>query len=127
MDKRYTVDAQIKVGELYNVVQLTVDNEYASNTDPTIFTAKNVTEGDFERVFEVSNPVVNNGDAVAQWLLSWIQRRVSYEVTVRGDPALDMLDTVQINDIYGINNNAILTQLDYTYDGGLECDAAAIR
>lgn len=120
-------DAQIKVGELYNVVQLTVDNEYASNTDPTIFTAKNVTEGDFERVFEVSNPVVNDGDTVAQWLLSWIQRRVSYEVTVRGNPALDVLDTVQINDIYGINSNAILTQLDYTYDGGLECDAAAIR
>lgn len=112
-------DAQIKVGQLYNVVELTVND--------TVYTAKNVGEGDFERIYEVTNPLANDGNAVAQWILGWVQRRVSYEVTTRGNPALDLLDTVQINDVYGVNGNAVLTQLNYSYDGGLECDAAAIR
>lgn len=120
-------DAQIKVGQLYNVVQLTVGNEYVENAEDVVYTAKNVATDDFERVYEVSNPCVNDGNAVAQWILGWIQRRVSYEVTTRGNPALDLLDTVQIDDIYGVNGLAVLTQLDYSYDGGLECDAAAIR
>lgn len=120
-------DAQVKVGQLYNVVQLTVGNEYVESNEDAVYTAKNVAADDFERVYEASNPCVNDGNAVAQWLLGWIQRRVSYEVTTRGNPALDLLDIVQIDDIYGINGLAVITQLDYSYDGGLECDAAAIR
>lgn len=120
-------DTQVKVGQLYNVVRLTVGNEYVEGAEEAIYTASNIATDDFERVYEVSNPVVNDGNAVAQWILGWIQRRVSYEVTARGNPALDLLDTVRIDDIYGVNGSAILTQLDYTYDGGLECDAAAIR
>lgn len=112
-------DAQVLVGQLYNVVQLTVSE--------TVYTAKNVAVDDFERIYEVSNPLVVSGDAVAQWILGWVQRRVSYEVTTRGNPVLDLLDTVQIDDIYGVNGRAMLTQLDYIYDGGLQCDAAAIR
>lgn len=119
-------DAQVKVGQLYNVVQLTVGNEYVDAED-AVYTAKNVAVDDFERIYEVTNPLVNDGNAVAQWLLSWMQRRVMYEVTTRGNPALDLLDTVQIDDIYGVNGNALLTQLNYNYDGGLECDAKAIR
>ena len=52
---------------------------------------------------------------------------MSYEATVRGNPAVDLLDTVQINDVYGVNGEAVVTQLNYSYDGGLTCDAAAIR
>lgn len=119
-------DAQVLVGQLYNVVQLTVSNQYTEAED-SVYTAKNVAVDDFERIYEVTNPLVVDGNAVAQWILSWVQRRVSYEVTTRGNPALDLLDTVQIDDIYGVNGRAVLTQLDYTYDGGLQCDAAAIR
>ena len=64
---------------------------------------------------------------MANWLLAWVQRRVSYELTTRGNPALDLLDTAKIDDVYGVNGNAIITQLDYSYDGGLSCDAKAIR
>lgn len=120
-------DAQVKIGQLYNVVQLTVGNEYVDGSEDAVYTAKNVATDDFERVYEVSNPCVNDGNAVAQWILGWVQRRVSYEVTTRGNPALDLLDTVQIDDIYGVNGLAVLTQLNYSYDGGLECDATAIR
>ena len=120
-------DAQVKVGQLYNVVQLTRRDEYQENTEDEVFTAKNIAVDDFERVYEVDNPLVNDGNAAAQWILGWVQRRVSYEVTTRGNPALDLLDTVQIDDVYSVNGKAILTQLDYSYDGGLQCDAAAIR
>lgn len=120
-------DAQVKVGQLYNVVQLTRRDEYQENTEDEVFTAKNIAVDDFERVYEVDNPLVHDGNAVAQWILGWVQRRVSYEVTTRGNPALDLLDTVQIDDVYSVNGKAILTQLDYSYDGGLQCDAAAIR
>lgn len=120
-------DAQIKVGQLYNVVQLTRRDEYLENSEDEVFTAKNVATDDFERIYEVDNPLANDGNAVAQWILGWVQRRVSYDVTVRGNPELDLLDTVQIDDIYDVNGKAILTQLDYSYDGGLECDATAIR
>lgn len=120
-------DAQVKVGQLYNVVQLTRRDEYIENSEDEVFTAKNVATDDFERMYEVNNPVVNDGGAVAAWVLDWVQRRVSYDVTVRGNPALDLMDTVQINDIYGVNGRAVLTQLDYSYNGGLECDAEAIR
>ena len=116
-------DAQVKVGQLYNVVKLVTENE------DTVYFAKNVATDDLERVYEVSNPCVTAelGNQVAAWILAWVQRRVSYEAMVRGNPALDLLDTVQINDVYGVNGEAVVTQLNYSYDGGLTCDAAAIR
>lgn len=120
-------DAQVKVGQLYNVVQLTRRNDYVENAEDEVFTAKNVAADDFERIYEVTNPLVQDGAEVAAWLLGWVQRRVSYDVTVRGNPALELLDTVQIDDIYGVNGKALLTQLNYDYDGGIKCNAEAIR
>ena len=35
-------DAQVKVGQLYNVVQLTRRDEYQENTEDEVFTAKNI-------------------------------------------------------------------------------------
>ena len=120
-------DAQVKVGQLYNVVKLTAGTN--QNGEDIVYYAKNVATDDMERTYEVSNACVTAamGNQVAAWILGWIQRRVSYEVTVRGNPAVDLLDTVQVNDVYGVNGDAVVTQLDYSYDGGLTCDAAAIR
>lgn len=120
-------DAQVKVGKMYNIVKLYGRNEYVEGSEEEETKVGTVDVDDFERVFEVTNPLVNNPTAVANWILSWIQRRVSYEVTYRGNPTLNLLDTVQINDIYGVNGQAIITKLDYEYDGGLESDAAAVR
>ena len=120
-------DAQVKVGEYYNVVRLTSRDEFAEEPEDEVYTAQNVADGDFERIFEVDNPLVNSGQEVANWILSWVQRRVSYEVTTRGNPAIDLLDIVQINDVYGVNGTGVITELNYMYDGGLECDAVAVR
>ena len=118
---------QIKVGKLYNTVILTVSDGYTEDAESQVFTAQNIAPGDFERAYEVSNPVVNDGNAVAQWILGWVERRVTYDAAMRGNPALDLLDTVQIDDAYSVNGNALITELNYTYDGGLDCDATAIR
>lgn len=120
-------EAQVKVGQSYNAVKLTVRDEYAEDPQDVVYTASDVAADDFERVYEVSNPLVVDGDAVAQWILSWVKRRTSYDVSFRGNPALDLLDTVQINDVYGVNGLAVLTKLDLSYDGGLSCDAEGIR
>lgn len=120
-------DAQVKVGKMYNIVKLIQRNEYTEDKDEHVTTAGQIAIDDFERAYEVSNPLVYNASAVANWLLDWIQRRVSYDVTYRGNPTLNLLDTVQINDIYGVNGQAIITKLDYDYDGALESDAAAVR
>lgn len=120
-------DAQIKVGKAYNTVKLTVRDEYLEAPEDVIYTASNAEADDFERAYEVQNPLVNDGEAVAQWILSWVERRTSYNVSVRGNPALDLLDTVQIDDIYNTNGFAILTKLNLTYDGGLSCEAEAIK
>lgn len=120
-------DAQIVVGQLYNVVQLTRRDEYTESAEDEVFTAKNVTANDFERVKEVNNPLANDGAAVAAWILGWVQRRVSYDVSYRGNPALDLLDTVQIDDVYKVNGNAMITEHNFDYDGGLKSNATAIR
>lgn len=123
-------DAQITVGKQYNIVELTAEDAFAEDdAKESVYTAGTVESGDFERVYSVSNPLVaeSMGAMVAQWLLYWIQRRVSYEVTTRGNPALELLDTVQIEDVYGVDGNAVLTELNYEYDGGLECDITAIK
>ena len=119
-------EAQIKIGELYNVVKLTVRDEYNEGAE-TVYTAKNVSEGDYERVFDVQNPLVQDGQTVADWLLGWLQRRTNYDVTYRGNPALDLLDTVQIDDVYKVNGLAVLTEQNMSFDGGLQVDAAAIK
>lgn len=120
-------DAQVKVGQLYNVVKLVTGTD--AEGEDIAYYAKNVATDDMERTYDVSNPCVTAamGNQVAAWILGWIQRRVSYEATVRGNPAVDLLDTVQIDDVYGVNGDAVVTQLNYNYDGGLTCDAAAIR
>lgn len=119
--------AQVKIGQLYNVVELSGWKN--GNGDTPIYRAENITQGDQERVYTATNPCVvpSLGNAVAGWLLGWVQRRISYDVTVRGNPALDLLDTVIIDDIYSVNSAAIITQLNYTFDGGLKCDGNAIR
>ena len=119
--------AQIKVGQLYNSIKLTAGQ--SADGEDVVYYSKNIASDDIERIYEVSNPCVTPalGQQVANWLLAWVQRRVSYELTTRGNPALDLLDTAKIDDVYGVNGNAIITQLDYSYDGGLSCDAEAIR
>lgn len=118
-------DAQISVGERYNVVSLSVRDDFAG-TEAT-YTAKNIEEDESEMIYQVDNPLVNDGNTVAAWLLAWKQRRTSYDLTYRGNPAIDIYDMAKIFDVYDVNESALITQQKYAYDGGLEADMKAIR
>lgn len=126
-------DAQIKIGEYFNYVKLTVTDEYTDDgfgeIKPTtnIYTASNIVEGEIVRPYELDNPLVVKGQDVADWLLSWVERRTRYEFRYRGNPAVDLLDTLQIHDVYGVNANSVLIEHNFSYDGGMVADGKTIK
>lgn len=117
---------KITVGEEINTVELTVRNEYTQNQTETVYTATDRRSTDVPQTAEYENPVVSDGDAVAAWLLSMEKKRLKYQLTERGDPALDIADTVIIYDGYGGSKTALITDRKYTFDGGLKCEMEAI-
>ncbi|MCI8336978.1 MAG: hypothetical protein HFI72_07490 [Peptococcaceae bacterium] len=119
-------DAQIKVGQLYNMVKISVLDSFTEAKDETVYTAGTVGSEEIARIYEISNPLVRDGSC-ADWILAMLQRRVSYEFTYRGDPSLDLLDVLQVNDIYGVNDTSILIEHNFKYDGGLEADGTTIK
>ena len=58
-------DAQVKVGQLYNVVKLVTGVD--AEGEDIVYYAKNVATDDMERMYEISNPCVTAamGDQVA--------------------------------------------------------------
>lgn len=119
-------DAQIKVGQLYNMVELRVLDSFDEKGEEAVYTAGTTNEDGINRIYEISNPLVRDSSC-AEWILSILQRRVSYGFTYRGDPSLDLLDTLQVNDVYGVNDNSILIEHNFNYDGGLEADGTTIK
>lgn len=117
-------EAQIEISNTYNTVKLTVRDEYADTE--TVYTASDIGADDYERADEIANPLVNDGQAVADWLLSGYKNRLRYKVQSRGNPALESGDTVKIHDYYGVNNNALVTGQEFAFDGGLECEVTAV-
>lgn len=68
-----------------------------------------------------SNPCTapSMGAAVAQWLLDGLKMRKHYAVKNRCDPAVEIGDTVRIDDIFANRENAVVTGIDISYDGTL--------
>ena len=69
----------------------------------------------------VSNPCVadENGQAVADWLLAGFKCRKRYAVKNRCDPAVEIGDTLKIWDIFDNRENAVVTGIDLSFNGGL--------
>ncbi len=106
----------------YNAVRLTVDDEYEEFE--STYTASNVADGETVNRWEVSNPLVYDGAAVAAWLLAMKQGRINYDITAeRGNPARELCDTATIYDAYNVNRDAVIIRQEFAYDGTLKCDA----
>lgn len=118
-------DAQIEISNTTNAVKLTVEDEYAETEQ--IYTARNVAEGDYERTEEIDNPLVQDGQAVADWLLAGFERRTKYTVQSRGNPAVDTLNTVRVHDYYGVNSPVLVTKQTFDFKGGLEADVIGVK
>lgn len=85
------------------------------------------TSGSGKNVKTVSNPCAYNGQTVADWLLACYNRRVNYKTPNRGNPAVEIGDTITIYDAYGANGNAAVTNIDLNYNGGLAATTQGVR
>ena len=109
----------ISVSEPVDSVVLNVRNEYAG-------TENTYSAGTGNRVKTVDNPCVANGQAVADWILEQCNRRVKYNKINRGNPAVEIGDTLKIYDAYGENRNAVVTEQILTFDGGMSATTKAV-
>lgn len=111
----------ITISELIDKVVLTSKNEFSGSE-------AEYTAGSGRNTKSVNNPCVapENGDAVAAWLLSQFNRRKHYSVKNRGDLAVEIGDTVNIEDAYKQNGNAAVTGVEIEYNGGISAVTKAL-
>lgn len=114
---------KITVAEKINSVELTVKNEYTEAE--RVWSVTNDSGDTFPQIAEYDNPVANNGIETATWLLSLLQKRITYGITERGNIAREIGDSVIVHDAYGGSRNAIITKQAFTYDGGISCETEA--
>ena len=126
--------SRIDKDTLYNYNGLAVDDYIDKVTlvcnDPILYGGVRTYEaGDGTHPVEVNNPCVadENGEAVAAWLLAGYKRRVRYKVKNRCDPAVEIGDTVQLDDTYGENLNAVVNGVDIRWSGGMYATTRAVR
>ena len=126
-------DSTIDKHALYDYSGITV----ADNVTKVVLTANNPLvyggvrtweAGEGTRKVEVNNPCVHddNGQAVAEWLLAGYRRRISYKVKNRCDPAVEIGDTVKLDDTFGANLNAAVTGIDIVWDGKMYARTEAV-
>lgn len=113
----------VTIAEITDGVNLTVTNEYRTGENGkaarNIYRAGNTETG--KTVVSFRNPCVapENGASVAAWLLSGLRMRKNYAVKNRCDPAVEIGDTLRIDDIFGNRETAVVTGIAIDYDGTL--------
>lgn len=112
--------AGIAVTQFYNCVKLTVRDEFAGTK------AVEYTAGTGTKIKTYSNPCVVDGQAVADWLLAANRRRLQYTPPNRGNPALEVGDTLTIYNAFDEPGTAVLTSQTLNYDGGLSANTEAV-
>lgn len=113
----------ITVSEPLEVVEVEVLNPFLESEEPVIYTA-----GEGHLTETITNPCVapSMGNQVAAWLLERLGRQKRYKVKCRCDPAVEIGDTVRIDDIFGNRGIAIVTALDISYNGSLSATMEAV-
>ena len=113
----------VSISEPADGVSLNASGEYRLDSDGKqiqyIYTAGSQGVGSLVQTF--SNPCVapSMGSAVASWLLAGLKMRKQYAVKNRCDPAVEIGDTVKIDDIFANRENAVVTGIEISYDGTL--------
>ena len=109
----------ISVSERINTVELTVQDPYAQGGAAAVYTATNCAEDESVHSVSITNPCAYSGQAVVNWLLSCYQRRLNYKLQSRGNPLLEISDTVSVQSAFGDVGQCAITGIDIIYDGGL--------
>ena len=91
---------------LINSVEIESRNDYDEDAEEKVYKAQNIAIDEEERKISISNPCVISDD-VAEWVLNLCRYRITYNITERGNPARELIDTVNVADIYGEIRNGI--------------------
>lgn len=108
----------ISVSQPVQKVRLIVRNEFTTDLNGNPRTTETQYEaGSGAKEKSYSNPCIAaaNGQAVANWLLAQNNRRVHYDKPNRGNPAVEIGDTLKIYDAYGENRNAVVTEQTFRF------------
>lgn len=124
---RLAEEPTVGIGEWYNAVKITRTDSYEENAEEESYTLSAAQEGELVVTKEITNDLVNNLQTWAEWALPWIQRRTTFDITYRGNPAIEMCDTVQVYDAFGVNGDALVESHDIQFDGGLSATMTARR
>ena len=60
------------------------------------------------------------------WLLACYQRRLRYSLRSRGNPLLEIGDTVSVESAFGDIGLCAVTGIDMVYDGGLSATVSGV-
>ncbi len=110
-------EPQIKLDQLVVAVEVAIHDD--GEVVDTYRLDNGVAEG---AVIKIDNPLINSlavAQAVAAWRLGQANRRALYEVNWRQNPALDLADTVTVEDAYGADRPAQIIRQEYEYQGAL--------
>lgn len=113
--------AGISISEPIEKVVLRVRNEYTTDINGSLKTTETqYTSGTGTKEKSFENPCVAaaNGQSVANWLLAQCNRRVQYDKPNRGNPAIEIGDTLKIYDAYGENRNAVVMTQEFSFGSG---------
>ena len=121
-DNLYSMDIS-RIEDYVNMIRLTVKNEYVDpQTEQTYYGGS----GLYYREIENNCVHQNNGNSVAEWLLSQKKRRQHFEMECRGNPALEIGDTIKIIDKNGTSYLAVIYEQTFEYKGALKSTVKAI-
>lgn len=122
MDNIYKSDI-FRMNDYVTKIRLTVPNPY---NDPETSNTYNSGSGYYYREIENSCVYSNNGQAVANWLLQQAKRRTYFEMETRGNPALEIGDTIQVELEDGTVYLAVIYEQIFEYNGGLKATVKAV-
>jgi hypothetical protein len=111
-------EPQIKLDKLVSRVEV----NYYSGVDTVSGTHVETGATDGGATLKVENSLINSqpaAQAVAEWIMGESNNRALYEVNWRQNPALEPVDIVTIEDVYGANKQSRITSQEYEYAGYL--------
>ena len=117
-DTNATSVSGVSITERINTLQVKRDSSTENPEEQA--TAQQLEPGEMVRKKTIINPAAGaSPQDVANWLLAVYQSRTRYSLPTQGNPALDPGDTLNVNTIFGMSDDAFVTSVSTTYDGSL--------
>lgn len=111
----------LKVDEKVDCVKLKVTDNFHYNSVDDRVEARTTeyTSGSGSNILTIDNPCAYSGQDVADWILAVRQRRLQYECKNRGNPAVEIGDTITIYNAFDESGNAAVYEYEMEFDGDL--------